>query len=127
MLTDIRRTLTIALSRLRMTVGETRIALEAILHAMYANPRKLAPLAIRYRASDLEATLRSMIRQHCKQHERGLCDHDEHFKWRSTGLNIHGDHGDDSDDSDISQGRPPRESKIIASGLQTPEYQLCQT
>lgn len=113
-----------------MTVPETIVAFKSVLGAMYANPRKLAPLAVRYRASELEVTLRVMVRQHCKQHNRASCDYDEHFKWRSTGLDIYEGHGDGSDDSDgpgIRRSRSFEESKILAHELQTPEYQLCQT
>ena len=132
MLTDVRRTLAIALSRLRMTVRETTIALKAIFHAMYADPWTSAHVTIGNRASDVEAALKSMTRRHCKQHERGLCHHEfgESFKWRSIERDTCGDYKDGSEeleDSYLWRGGLSKESEILTDELQTPEYQLCQT
>lgn len=130
------RILAIALSRLRMNVEQTIVAFESILNAMYANSRNVVPLATKYSHSDLEAALASMTRQHCKQHERGLCNQDHDFWWGTTGLEDlvsekELDDPDDSDDSDDANSwttrRDPMESKLRAFELQSPEYQLCQT
>jgi hypothetical protein len=77
--------LAIALSRLRMTVQETIAAFESILNAMYAKPRNVVPLATKYKHVGLETSLASIARKHCKQHESGLCSHEEDFQWRSAG------------------------------------------
>jgi hypothetical protein len=132
MLTDVGRILAIALSRLRMTVRETITAFESILNAMYAHVRNLVPLATKYHHLYLQTRLVSMAQQYCKQHEPGLCNHEEKFRWRAPDDENHAD-GEDSDDSVVSndlniwRDRASRESTLNMFELQTPEYHLCQT
>jgi len=76
-----------------------------------------------------------MNRQHCKQHECGLCNQDHHFCWGKTG----GEHlggADDTHDADHWDGTvsfntlrpgPYMESELRVFERQAPEYQLCQT
>jgi len=123
MLIHLASILAIALSRLRMTVEETIFAFNLILNSMYANPRKVVPLTTKYSHSNLETALASMSRQHCKQHERGLCNQDHLFWYDITGTEHLGNDSDDSDGVNTSSS----ESAIRAFVLQRPEYQLCQT
>jgi hypothetical protein len=127
MLMDTVRILAIALSRLRMTVAQTIVALESILNAMYANARTKLPLATKYSHSNLEAALVSMVQKYCKQHEQGLCNHEEKFQWRSTGMDtgeVYED-GDNSDESDVWQDRYASQRRTFEP--HAPEYHLCQT
>jgi len=132
MLMHFDRILAIALSRLRMTVGETIIAFESVLHAMYAVPRNKVPLATRYSHSNLELALASMARKYCKQHERGLCMQNHRFSWSSTDYEDLGDGGDseeseNKDSFDTWRNRSSLDSKLRASKRRTLEDQLCQT